>query len=76
MSLIAKISSKGQVTVPAEIRRALGVKAGDALIWDMQSKHQAVVCRARPVDPEYLAAISGTLSEWDTPEDDEAFREL
>jgi hypothetical protein len=24
----------------------------------------------------YLKALSGTLSEWDTPEDDEAFRDL
>jgi len=30
----AKITSKGQVTVPREIRRALGVRPGDKLIFE------------------------------------------
>ena len=76
MPYIARISSKGQVTVPAEVRRTLGVKAGDVLIWDLDSKDKAIVRRARPVDVDYLTAVTGTLSEWDSAEDDEAFRDL
>jgi AbrB family looped-hinge helix DNA binding protein len=30
----AKISSKGQVTIPREIRRRLGVRAGDKLLFE------------------------------------------
>jgi len=30
----AKITSKGQVTVPREIRRALGVRPGDRLVFE------------------------------------------
>jgi len=30
----AKITSKGQVTVPLEVRRILGVRAGDRLIFE------------------------------------------
>jgi antitoxin PrlF len=30
----AKITSKGQVTVPREIRRRLGVRAGDRLLFE------------------------------------------
>ncbi len=30
----AKITSKGQVTVPHEIRRAMGVQCGDRLIFE------------------------------------------
>ena len=30
----AKITSKGQITVPHEIRRALGVQSGDRLIFE------------------------------------------
>lgn len=33
----ARITSKGQVTVPAAIRRALGVSPGDSLIFDEQN---------------------------------------
>jgi AbrB family looped-hinge helix DNA binding protein len=76
MARIAKISGKGQVTVPVEVRRALGIKAGDVLIWDVESKDRATVRRAQPIDVDYLTAISGTLSEWASAEDDEAFRDL
>lgn len=30
----AKITSKGQITVPHEIRRALGVRPGDMLLFE------------------------------------------
>lgn len=30
---VAKVTSKGQVTIPVEIRRLLGAKAGDKLIF-------------------------------------------
>lgn len=30
----AKITSKGQITVPREVRRALGVRAGDRLLFE------------------------------------------
>ena len=30
----AKITSKGQITVPREIRRALGVRVGDRLLFE------------------------------------------
>jgi AbrB family looped-hinge helix DNA binding protein len=32
--LRAKVTSKGQITVPVEIRRTLGVKAGDKLRFE------------------------------------------
>jgi AbrB family looped-hinge helix DNA binding protein len=41
----AKITSNGQVTVPHEIRRALGVRSGDGLIFE--SDEEGV--RVRPV---------------------------
>lgn len=35
--LRAKVTSKGQITVPVEIRRSLGVKPGDHLRFEHQS---------------------------------------
>ena len=32
--------------------------------------------RLPPLDREWLAALETTLSEWNSPEDDEAFRDL
>jgi len=40
----AKITTKGQITVPRDIRRALGVRAGDCLLFE--SDEQGV--RVRP----------------------------
>ena len=40
----AKLTSKGQVTVPREVRRALGVRAGDRLVFE--SDDQGVRVRA------------------------------
>ena len=45
MKKLARITSKGQITVPHEIRRALGVGAGDKLLFE---KDGAQV-RIRPV---------------------------
>jgi AbrB family looped-hinge helix DNA binding protein len=34
----AKITSKGQITVPREVRRVLGVRPGDRLIFESDEK--------------------------------------
>jgi len=41
----AKITSKGQITVPREVRRVLGVRPGDRLIFEGDEKG----IRVRPV---------------------------
>jgi AbrB family looped-hinge helix DNA binding protein len=41
----AKITSKGQITVPREVRRVLGVRAGDRLLFESDGNG----VRVRPV---------------------------
>ena len=41
----AKITSKGQITVPREVRRVLGVGAGDRLLFETDGDR----VRVRPV---------------------------
>ena len=43
MATIAKITSKGQITVPHQVRRALGVGAGDRLIFEERGGEMAVI---------------------------------
>ena len=45
MKKLARITSKGQITVPHEIRRALGVGAGDRLLFEKDGSE----VRVRPV---------------------------
>ena len=44
MDSAAKISSKGQVTVPKAVREALGIKKGDAVVFRVEG-NRAVLAR-------------------------------
>jgi AbrB family looped-hinge helix DNA binding protein len=47
MALGSTISSKGQVTVPLEIRRRLGLKEGDRVEFVVEGEHTII----RPAQP-------------------------
>ena len=76
MSTIAKITAKGQTTIPQDIRAGLKVGPGDLIAWEMADDGTARVHRVQPLDIEYLRALEGTLSEWAGEADDEAYRDL
>ena len=70
-----RIASKGQVTIPSEVRRKLHLEPGDTVIYEVEEE-RAVLRRAEPFDIAYHAALTDTLDEWISPEDEEAFRDL
>lgn len=72
---VSKISIKGQVTIPASIRKAMGVKPGDLIAYKLQGKTVKLE-KIEPFDAAYHSAITETLEEWNSPEDDEAFNDL
>ena len=76
MGAIAKITAKGQTTVPKEVRTALGLSPGDLILWEVEPDGTARVRRVGPVDLEYLRAVEGTLSEWASEADEEAYGDL
>ncbi len=76
MIAVAKITSKGQTTVSREVRTALSVRPGDSIVWDVHEDGRVAVRRAHPLDIEPLRGLESTLSEWSSPEDDEAYRDL
>ncbi|AAU90965.1 MULTISPECIES: AbrB/MazE/SpoVT family DNA-binding domain-containing protein [Methylococcus] len=76
MTAVAKITAKGQTTIPADIRAALHVGPGDLIAWEIEPDGSARVRRVQPLDIEYLKAVEGTLSEWTSPADEEAYRDL
>ena len=43
---LAKISANGQITVPVEIRRRLGLKSGDKILFFQNQNGETVVCNA------------------------------
>ncbi len=76
MLAIAKITAKGQTTIPQNVRAALHVGPGDLIAWAIDSEGMATVRRVQPLDLEYLRAVEGTLGEWAAPADQEAYRDL
>jgi antitoxin PrlF len=75
MALVSKLSSKGQITIPASIRSAMSLKPGDFITYDLNGK-SVKLNKIEPFDAVYHAAIAETLEEWNSPEDDEAFHDL
>jgi len=73
----SKITTKGQVTIPKEVRERLRAKAGDVIAYEFQENGLVVVRKMEPFDAAWHRSLSSTLAdEWNSPEDDEAFGDL
>jgi AbrB family looped-hinge helix DNA binding protein len=75
MPLTSRISGKGQVTIPKKIRETLGAAPGDLIAYEVAG-NVVTLKRIGPFDAAYHAAVSQTLDEWNSADDDEAFRDL
>jgi AbrB family looped-hinge helix DNA binding protein len=71
----SKLTSKFQATVPTPVRKALQLKAGDLIGFEVEGD-EVRLRRATPLDLAFAQALEGTLSEWSSKQDDEAFRDL
>jgi len=58
MMATSTVTSKGQVTIPKEIRERLGLREGDRLIFTFDENGNVSVRAERPVD---LDAVQGVL---------------
>jgi antitoxin PrlF len=73
----SRLTKKYQATIPALVREKLGLKPGDSIMFEESKPTGTIVLRrAEPLDLEYLAALEGTLSEWDSENDDRSYRDL
>ncbi len=73
---VARVTSKGQTTIPRDVRDALHVTPGDLLAWEVGDDGVATVRRVQLIDLEYLRALESTLGEWAGQADEEAYRDL
>jgi AbrB family looped-hinge helix DNA binding protein len=75
MAQVSRLTSKYQATIPQIVRRKLNLKPGDAVVFEIEND-TVTVRRATALDKEYAKALEGTLTEWLSKEDDEAYRGL
>ncbi len=74
-SLTGKLSRKGRVTLPKEVREAIGVKPGDTIAYEI-CEDVVTLKRVEPLDVAFHGALSATVNEWMSQEDEEAFCDL
>lgn len=73
-----KLTVKHQVTIPRDVRKALGLKAGDRVVFAIEDG-QAVLTKAEMNDAEEEAWFRFTMSqmtEWADPEEDAYWADL
>lgn len=73
--LTSRLTTKGQATIPVEVRKALRLKQGDTVVFEM-NKGKVTIRRAEALDRAFLKLAESAFDEWNSPEDEAAFREL
>ena len=74
--LSSTLTSKGQATIPIEVRNALNLKPGDVVVFEVKDK-KTTISKSEPLDKQYYPTLSKTLaSEWNSAADDEAYNDL
>jgi AbrB family looped-hinge helix DNA binding protein len=74
-SIVSRLTSKGQATIPVSVRKALHLKPGDRVAFDITGK-KVTLRRVDPLDRAFLKLSEQAFSDWNSPEDEEAFRGL
>ena len=72
----AKLTSKFQATVPKEVRQTLHLTSHDQLVYEITDNNEVLLKKATPLDLDYLQALKYTLTEWESEDDEKAFKSL
>ena len=73
---LARVTAKGQATIPKRIREAAHIREGDMLAFDLDSNNRIIIRRIDLTIDIELLALQETLSEWNSPQDEAAWRDL
>jgi antitoxin PrlF len=71
----SKLTKKYQATIPEPVRKLLHLETGDVIAFDIEDD-DVHLRKARPLDLAFAKSIEGTLTEWATEADEEAYRDL
>ena len=68
---LAKVTSKGQVTIPIEIRKKLGIKNGDKILFDEESGRVYMINSSMDALREAQKALEGEADRLGLRNDDD-----
>ncbi len=71
--ITSKITSKAQTTIPQPVRAALGLKAGDEVVYEIEGE-RVVLTRAQPSG--FAEDPFAAFSEWHSDADTEDYADL
>jgi AbrB family looped-hinge helix DNA binding protein len=72
---VARITPKGQITIPKKARQAAKLGPGDLMTFVVENEQ--VILRKLPTgDDAYLGGLQESLGEWASAEDEDAWRDL
>ena len=72
---VARIMSRGRVTIPKSIRETADLHEGDAIAFEIEGD-RLVLRKIVPGRDDYLHGLGAMMGEWLSPEDEEAWRDL
>lgn len=72
----SKLTSKYQATVPTEVRKHLRLRKGDRVAYELLSDGTVVLRKPTPLDLQYLESVNTSLSEWESEDDEQAYKNL
>lgn len=75
MKLTSKLTSGNQITIPTKIRKFLGLHPGEFVAFEVKNQ-KVLIRKATPIDLEFAKSLVGTLSEWLSQNDNEAYCDL
>ena len=77
MAIVAgsRLTRKYQATIPAAVRKALRLKQGDTVQFEVDGD-RVTLRRQTAADRAFLRGLEANLPEWNSPFDDEAYGDL
>jgi antitoxin PrlF len=78
-TIVIRLTSKCQATIPEPARKVLGIGPGDEVAFEISDNAGSLVTvrKAYPLDRQFTAAVSDTLaSEWLSEADEKAYGDL
>jgi AbrB family looped-hinge helix DNA binding protein len=72
----SRITSKGQATIPLQVRKRLKLEPGDAVLFEESDSGAISLRRGDALDLACYRALENTLPDWGSKNDDDAYRDL